>query len=108
MFYRSALRVVPALLISVVVVSCGGGEGDSENGIDTVSDIVIEETGTIQGSDQRDPNHGDLTFDPFFFEAGALDEVHLEVTSETFIPMLKLIEVSTCTKSARMAAASRR
>jgi len=93
MFNRSALRVVAALLISLVRVSCGGGE--SEHDVDAVSNAVIEETGTLDGSDQRDPDHSDLTFDPFLFEAGAFNEVHLAVTAETFLPMLKLIEVST-------------
>ncbi len=93
MFDRSALRVATALLISLVTVSCGRGEGERD--VDRVSNAVIEETGTLEGSDQRDPDHSDLIFDPFLFKAGAFNEVHLAVTAETFSPMLKLIEVST-------------
>ena len=93
MIARSIWRVLPAMLIYMLVTSCGGGE--SESGMEAVSNVVMEETGYLEGSDQRDPDHSDLSFDPFLFEVEAFDKVHIELTAEGFISMLKLVEIST-------------
>lgn len=81
----------PASVLTVIMLlSCGGGEsaGDEIAG-------VIEKTGAIESSDTRDPNHSDLAYDAYGFEAETLDLVRIEVTTEGFSPLLKLTEVST-------------
>lgn len=79
-----------AILITVLFTGCGGGESDGEKIV-----MVIEKTGAIEFSDTRDPNHSDLAYDAYEFEAETLDLVRVEVTAEGFAPLLKLMEVST-------------
>ena len=71
-------------------MSCCGGES-AEDEIAS----VIEKTGEIEPGDTRDPNHSNLAYDAYDFEAETLDLVHIEVTTEGFSPLLKLVEVST-------------
>lgn len=88
-----ALRV--ALIITVLTASallpgCGGGEeGSADNS------GIIEHRGSIGSGDSTDPNHMNLPYDGFTFRAELLDSVALEVAADGFVPMLKLMEVST-------------
>jgi len=79
-----------AILMTVILVSCGGGEDDGEE-----ITSVIEKIGVIESSDTRDPNHSDLAYDAFEFEAEQFDHVRIGVITEKFSPLLKLVEVST-------------
>ncbi len=78
------------VLITVLLAGCGGGES---NGEETVT--VIERSGTIESSDTRDPNHSNLAYDAYEFEAETFELVRVEVIVEGFSPLLKLMEVST-------------
>ena len=79
-----------AVLTVLMLVSCGSGEHDGEE-----ITSVMEKTGAIGSGDTRDPNHGDLAYDAYKFEAQTFDLVRLEVAAEGFSPLLKLMEVST-------------
>lgn len=79
-----------AALTVLMLVSCGGGEYDGEEVA-----TVIEKAGAIESGDTRDPNHGDLAYDAYEFEAETLNQIRVEVTTERFSPILKLVEVST-------------
>ncbi len=79
-----------AVLTVIVLLSCGGGD----NAGDEIAS-VIEKTGAIESGDTRDPNHSDLAYDAYDFEAETLDLVRIEVITEGFSPLLKLVEVST-------------
>ncbi len=73
-----------------MLASCGGGESAGEEAAS-----VIEKNGAIESSDTCDPNHNDLAYDAYEFEAETFDQVCVEVTTEEFSPLLKLVEVST-------------
>ncbi|MCK5117248.1 MAG: hypothetical protein KAR44_11655 [Candidatus Aegiribacteria sp.] len=79
-----------AVLTVIILAGCGSGEGDGE-----ATAILIEKAGAIEYGDTRDPNHGDLAYDAYEFEAQTFDLVRLDVAAEGFSPLLKLIEVST-------------
>ena len=84
-------KFLPAsILITVMMSGCGGGESDGEKIV-----MVLEKTEAIESSDTRDSNHSDLAYDAYEFEAETLDLVRVEVTTEGFAPLLKLMEVST-------------
>jgi hypothetical protein len=91
-FTKSNLKMiaVSALTVLVLIAACGGGESNTS---DTVNTVV--ETGAIQADDLRDPNHSDLAYDSYEFEAMAFDTVTVETVSDGFVPLLKLVEVST-------------
>ena len=55
--------------------------------------MVVDEAGSIGAGDARDPNHADLPYDAYTFEASKWDAVVVEVTAEGFVPLLKLVEV---------------
>lgn len=57
--------------------------------------VVVQETGSIESSDTRDPNHSNLPYDAYAFEATTFDQVRVQVVTEDFSPLLKLIEVAT-------------
>ncbi len=79
-----------AVLTVIMLAGCGSGEGDGE-----ATAILIEKAGAIESGDTRDPNHSDLAYDAYEFEAQTFDLVRLEVVAEGFSPLLKLMEVST-------------
>jgi hypothetical protein len=84
-------HLLPSVLLTIIMlVGCGGGEDEGEENVS-----VTEKTGAIESGDTRDPNHSDLAFDVYEFEAETFDMVRLEVTAEGFSPLLKLMEVST-------------
>ncbi|RKZ07767.1 hypothetical protein DRQ25_10730 [Candidatus Fermentibacteria bacterium] len=84
-------NIFPASVLTIIMLlSCCGGESAGDE-IAT----VIEETGAIESGDTRDPDHSDLAYDAYEFEAEAFDKVRIEVTTEGFSPLLKLVEVST-------------
>lgn len=81
----------PAAVLTVIVLAgCGGGEPGGEE-----ITSVIEKTGAIESSDTHDPNHSDLAYDAYQFEADTFNQVRVEVSTERFSPLLKLVEVST-------------
>lgn len=86
---RSAL-IVALLTIPALLPGCGGGEEASAD-----SPAIIEHMGSIGSGDPTDPNHMNLPYEGFTFRAELLDSVALEVDAEGFVPMLKLMEVST-------------
>ena len=78
-----------AVLASALLAGCSSGESNKEESI-----RIIEEIGAMESSDSRDPNHSNLPFDAYEFEAETLDQVRVEVISDGFTPLLKLVEVS--------------
>lgn len=92
-FKRSLLVAAVALVVGSMLfaVGCGGDAGADQTGPRT----VVQETGSIDTSDTRDPNHSDLPYDAYTFEADRLDNVRVEVVTDDFSPLLKLVEVST-------------
>ena len=85
-------NILPAaILTALILMNCGGGgEVDGEE-----ITSVMEKTGVIESSDTRDPNHSDLAYDAYEFDAEKFDFVHVGVITEGFSPLLKLVEVST-------------
>ena len=79
-----------SVLTIIMLLSCGGGDSAG----DEIAS-VIEKTGAIESGDTRDPNHSDLAYDTYEFDADAFNQVRVEVTTERFSPLLKLVEVST-------------
>ncbi|MFH0915046.1 MAG: hypothetical protein V1912_01190 [bacterium] len=100
---RRAARAVPltalavcllacaVLVVAFVLAGCGGQTGPEETG----GQVVVEESGSIDPGDTRDPNHANLPYDAYTFEAKKFDRVRVEVVAEGFTPLLKLVEVST-------------
>lgn len=87
------LRVVPVLSVlsaAALLPGCGGGEEAAAD-----SPVIIEQRGSIGSGDPTDPNHSDLPYDGFVFQAELLDSIALEVDAEGFATILKLMEVST-------------
>ncbi|MBN1150281.1 hypothetical protein JXA84_03550 [candidate division WOR-3 bacterium] len=90
------------LAISVFSFACSQKEtrNETEQPADTTVTVesteqTIEKTGTIDESDPTDPNHMNFPYDAYTFEAVAGDKVRVEVMTEAFTPLLKLVEVST-------------
>lgn len=78
-----------AAILGLVTLSAGcGGTGDG-------SGRVMEETGVIDSESPVDPNHGNLSYGSLTFGAERWDRVRVEVSTEGFVPLLKLVEVST-------------
>lgn len=92
-FTAFAVRLLACavLVAGFVLAGCGGQTGSEEPG----RQVVVQESGSIDSSDTRDPNHSDLPYDTYTFEAKRLDRVRVEVVAEGFTPLLKLVEVST-------------
>ncbi len=83
-------QFVPVGVLAIALLAgCGGGEG-----IKKEIPLMIERTGVIESSDTRDPNHNYLSYDAYEFEAETLNQVCIEVDTEGFSPLLKLVEVS--------------
>lgn len=85
---------LPALVILIALLTMSGGCGDGEAG-QAQERVLLEENGSIQESDARDPGHNMLSYDTYSFEAGSMDRLRVEVETEGFSPLLKLFEVST-------------
>ena len=86
--------MVTGLALALLLLTVTGcREGASNN--DTPSPLVVEHQGSIDAGDLRDPNHSDLAYDTYTFEAKKYDRVRVEVVVEDFVPLLKLVEVST-------------
>ncbi len=93
LFHRSTdlflRRLLPsAVLIAVLLAGCGGQSNVEE------ADRIMEKTGEIESSDTRDPNQSDLAYDAYEFEAETFDQVRIEIITEEFLPLLKLVEIS--------------
>ncbi|HET6476094.1 MAG TPA: hypothetical protein VFH93_08470, partial [Thermoleophilia bacterium] len=81
--------LLAAGLLAVSLAGCGetaGGGGDSP--------VVVEETGSIESGDTRDPDYNDLQYDAYTFSAETGDAVVIEVTADGFVPLLQLVEVA--------------
>jgi hypothetical protein len=85
------LLVLTAGLAALVLAGCGGEAGTPAGGTGT----VVDESGSIEAGDTRDPNHSGLAYDAFTFDASTGDVVVVDVAAEGFTPLLKLVEVST-------------
>jgi len=82
-----------AVLIGcVLIVGACGAEAASDR---TGPLVLVQESGSIEPGDTTDPNHSDLAYDAYEFEAKTLDRVRVEVVTEDFSPLLKLVEVAT-------------
>ncbi|MGC9366107.1 MAG: hypothetical protein ACP5FK_03580 [bacterium] len=99
---RFLLLLTLLTLAGFFIASCSQGDADQqqeeqqeEPEIVETGEMVIEETGTIDTDDITDPNHADLAYDAYTFEADRMDKVTVEVSSDDFDPLLKLVEVST-------------
>ncbi len=89
MKYAILFQRLPIMILGLFfIVGCGGDGADSAV---NVTDV----TGTIEADDMHDPDHGNLAYDSYEFEAGTLDQVRIEVSTESFLPLLELVEVST-------------
>jgi hypothetical protein len=81
---------VPALAALTVFAACGSGENTT---VQTALEIV--EIQAIQEGDLQDPDHGNLYYDGYQFDAMKFNTVRIEVETRAFTPLLKLMEVST-------------
>ena len=79
-----------AILIAVVIAGFGCGTGGSEE-----QPLDISYSGTVEAGDSTDPNHGNLLYDAYEFEAERFEVVSIGATAEGFSPLLKLVEVET-------------
>ncbi len=82
------VAILAAGLLAVSLAGCGetAGGGDSP--------VVVEETGSIESGDTRDPDYNDLQYDAYAFSAETGDVVVIEVTADGFVPLLHLVEVA--------------
>ena len=94
---RRGVRAAPiwvfllVALAALTPVACGGTSDSAGEG----AGALVEQKGSIDADDTRDPDHSDLAYDAYTFEAKSGDEVSVDVTAEGFVPLLKLVEVST-------------
>jgi hypothetical protein len=72
-------------------VGCGGHAVTEP----TQGQVVLDTQGSIEAGDTRDPNHSDLAYDAYAFEASTFDQVRMEVVTSDFTPLLKLVEAAT-------------
>jgi len=86
--------LLAAVLFALVLAGCGGTSETSGSASDG-SGTVVEQTGSIDAGDTRDPNHSDLAYDAYVFDAEGGDVVVVDVTAQGFVPLLKLVEVAT-------------
>jgi len=96
------IRYFLSLLFMVIllVVSPGCSKDSSSNGKKqpqqkNSTGQMIEKTGVIEEGDSTDPNHSNLPYDAYTFNAQFGDKVAVKVSTKDFIPLLKLVEVST-------------
>ena len=93
----SVILVVMATSSTLVLCACDGSSGEKavgSSGEKSGGKTVIEKAGVIEPGDSTDPNHGNLAYDAYKFAARPLDRVRVEVATENFSPLLKLVEVS--------------
>ncbi len=84
-------EILPAvILISVILAGCSDDSGNGEE----CAGIQIE-TGAIESDDLRDPDHSEFAYDSYDFEAETLCRIRVEVDTDGFSPLLKLVEIST-------------
>jgi hypothetical protein len=81
--------ILAAGLLAIVPTGCGEASGGGD------STAVIATEGSIGPDDTRDPDHSDLPYDAYTFEAQGGDAVVAEVGADGFVPLLKLVEVAT-------------
>lgn len=89
------LWAVLIVALSALVPTACGGTSETAGSANGSSGAVVEETGSIDAGDTRDPDHLDLAYDAYTFEAVRGDRVVVDVTTEEFVPLLKLVEVAT-------------
>lgn len=89
---RAVILVACAILATVLVLA---GCGDQTGAQQTGRQVVVEESGSIEPGDARDPDYGDKLYDSYSFEASKYDRVRVEVAAEGFTPLLLLVETST-------------
>ncbi|OPX31205.1 MAG: hypothetical protein B1H09_03445 [Gemmatimonadaceae bacterium 4484_173] len=88
---RILYGLVSAVVVAIIAVTaCGSNESRIEQ---TALEIV--EVEAIQDGDLQDPDHGNLYYDGYQFDAARLNTVRIEVETDSFTPLLKLMEVST-------------
>lgn len=84
-------RLLPVVTMAAMLcVSCGGSGETQED-----EHRTMEEVGTIESGDARDPDHMDLAYDGYTFQGRQMDLVTISVEADGFTPLLKLMEVST-------------
>jgi hypothetical protein len=92
MIWRKLLVALAVLVgCTLVVGGCGAGTGSDQDS----RQVVVQESGSIEPGDTTDPNHSNLRYDAYTFEAKRLDRVRVEVVAQDFTPLLKLVEVAT-------------
>lgn len=89
---RCALALLIAIALLTMSIAACGEDAETVNGS---SSVVVQEEGSIEPGDTRDPNHSDLPYDAYTFKADLRDVVVVEVKAEGFVPLLKLVEVAT-------------
>lgn len=89
-----AAAVLVAALSALVLTGCGE-TGDASGSTSGGAGMVIDQTGSIEAGDTRDPNHANLAYDAFTFDATTGATVVVDATVEGFVPLLKLVEVAT-------------
>ena len=82
------------VLAALMLAACGG-TSDTSGSTGAGAGTVIDQTGSIDAGDTRDPNHSGLAYDAYTFEAAPGDVVVVDVAAEGFVPLLKLVEVAT-------------
>jgi len=92
MVWRRFLATTVALVGCALLVAGCGTDATADRGS---RQVLVQERGSIDPGDTRDPNHSDLSYDAYTFEAKTLDRVRVEVDTEEFSPLLKLVEVAT-------------
>jgi hypothetical protein len=83
------VALLAAGLLAVSLAGCGGTAGGGGD-----SPVVVEETGSIESGDTRDPDYNDLQYDAYTFSAETGDVVVIEVAADGFVPLLHLVEVA--------------
>ena len=90
------VHYILCLLACTIAAACVfAGCGEEASSGDAGAQTVVEESGSIDPGDTEDPNYGGQLYDAYMFEAKQYDRVRVEVTTESFVPLLLLVEVST-------------
>ena len=97
LFFRVSIFAVSAFY-GFALLGCSGNGGEKAAGSNVEeagAKVVIEKTGVIEPGDSTDPNHGNLAYDAYKFEARPMSNVRAVVSTKDFSPLLKLVEVAT-------------
>jgi hypothetical protein len=89
---RADLLVI-LLTVGLAAIALAGCGGAADARTDDPA-AVVEETGSIDAGDRRDPDHADLPYDAYTFDAAAGDTAVVNVDAKGFVPLLKLVEVA--------------